>query len=257
MKKNYLSKFGVVLSLFLFFMSSAMAMLPSGKKDPNIEFNSFLGVVRIPEGYETECECGKLDGSFCHKKLNYKYCMYINKLTNEQFIVDLECAKSKFDLSGKDVCIVDCGINTNFSASFDFKTENITKFPCIKVLKYFFNKNNWAKTDYGFAINLENLYKILGLNCDEKNLNIIETAGTSRFKIDYLNKDFFAPSFSVSEENEGDEKFIVEVYVAYDNFCRLNGIENIYQYHNIRFDNNLNTVRKYNSDLLINLNLKF
>ena len=61
----------------------------------------------------------------------------------------------------------------------------------------------------------------------------------------YLNKDLFAPSFSVSKENEGDEKFIVEVYVAYDNFCRLHSVNNIYQYHNIRFDNNLNVVRKY------------
>ena len=260
MKKNYLSKFGVVLSLFLLFMASAMAMLPSGKKNsnPNIEFNSFLGAVRVPKGYEAECECGRLDGSFCHKKLNCKHCMYINKITNEQFIIDLDCAKSKFGLSGKDVSIVDCGINTNFDFSFDGKTEIINEFPCVKALKYFFNKNNWAKTEYGFTINLENLYKILGLNCDEKNLNIIETAGTSRFKIDYLNKDLFTPSFSVSEENEGDEKFIVEVYVAYENFCQIHSVKNIYQYHNIRFDNNLNTVRKYKSNLQKNLlNLKF
>lgn len=257
MKKNYLSKFSVVLSLFLFFAVSAMAMFPT-EKNSSTEFNSFLGVVRVPQGYEIECECGKFDGKFCHKKLNNKYCMYINKATNEQFIVDLECAKSKFNLSEKDVYIVDCGINTNFNFSFDGKTEIINELPCVKALKYFFNKNNWTKNECGFTINLENLYGILGINSDEKNLNIIETAGTSRFKIDYLNKDLFTPSFSVSEENEGDEKFIVEVYVAYENFCRIHSVNNIYQYHNIRFDNNLNTVRKYKSNLQKNLlNLKF
>ena len=163
--------------------------------------------------------------------------MYIDKTTNEQFIVGLDCAKNKFQLPSS-VYIPDRnGINFNANFLYGSPVQEANEFAAVKALKYFFNLHNWEKSSDGFTINLENLYQELGIDCEEKHLNIFEVDDL-RFKVRYLDKDFFIPTFSVCKETKASERFIVKVYSAYDKFYKCQSINNIFGYHNIRFDNN-------------------
>ncbi|MBR0423628.1 MAG: hypothetical protein IJJ04_03245 [Clostridia bacterium] len=237
MRKYFFLKFGVVLLLFF---GVAFVAVHGIKSNENFEFNSFLGIVGIPKGHEVECECGKINGQPCHNKLTDEYCVYINKITNEQAVVSLECAKNKFEFSENTDSLNRIGVGFWYND----KIENVDNLNCIKVLNYFFNFQNWEKDENGFTINLENLYRELNIKCDEKNLNIIEKPGTLFFKTIYLDKDFFVPRFSVREGTKDSEKLMVEVYVAYDKFCKCHGIDNIYGYNNVKFDNNLGMFHK-------------
>lgn len=240
MKKIFFLKFNVVL--LLFFVSALIPVFAIGFND-EAEFNDFLGIVGVPDGYELDCECGKIDGGVCYHKVTDKYCLYRNAATNEQFIVGLECARNKFNLPD-DVYIPDKnGINANYSFSYGSKIQNACDFGAVKAFKYFFNRERWGvEIDDGFvsySINLKGLYKDLGINCEEEDLKIAENIFRPCFKVIYMENGYYTPTFSCNENAKNSEKFLWEIYIAYEQFCRKHKINNIYGYNNIRFDNDL------------------